>query len=165
MTVQSTEIKTTEAPSRRGVRPQFISKRAVVTLAIWLLRLIAVAAVVGSFVGTYYGSRGQVATLSLGAYLATITTDPRGWALAIVLQALLTVGQWAARSQIVDLWKAKKGQRLLGWALLYLITLGVSLNFNIIAWHAPLARALANGHAAFLALVLLDILPEWLLVE
>jgi hypothetical protein len=147
------------------IRPQIVGRRSLIRAGVFILRLLAVLAVVASFIGTYFGARGQQAPTN-PAQLWGALGDGGAWALALGLQALLTLGQWAARAQLVTIWqRGDPYGRLAGWIALYGACLGISLNFNFVAWYTPLTLALGSGFAAAVTIIASDILPEWLLVE
>lgn len=157
-----------EPPEKRPalIRPQLVRRRFVIRAGVAILQFLAVVAVVASFAGTYFGARGQTApTESLSAFWGALD-DVGAWALALALQALLTLGQWAARAQLVTIWqRGDPYGRLAGWIALYGVCLGISLNFNFVAWYTPLTALLGSGLVAAVTIIASDILPEWLLVE
>jgi hypothetical protein len=167
--VRSYTYRAEDEPEKKKpalVRPQLVGRRWVIRAGVGVLRVLAVLAVVASFVGTYFGARGEVVPTESALALWGALSDGGAWALALGLQALLTLGQWAARAQLVTIWqRGDPYARLAGWLVLYGACLGISLNFNFVAWYTPLTLALGSGFAAAVTIVASDILPEWLLVE
>jgi hypothetical protein len=147
------------------IRPQIVGRRPVIRAGVFMLRVLAIAGLVASFVGTYFGGRSLEAPTDWAKLWASLG-DGGAWLAAVPLQALLMLGQWAARAQLVTIWqRGDPYGRLAGWLVLYGICLGISLNFNFIAWYTPLTAALGSGLAAAVTIIASDILPEWLLVE
>jgi len=133
-----------------------ISASAMATALIWMIRSLAVALIVLSLIGTFYGLAGQPAPINNLALIAdTIGANVGLLLLAILIQTVLAVSQWGAMHL------ARADAR---WYLLYLSSLALSAYWN---WQAYGSQMLVSGIPIVVALIIVlagDILAEKALI-
>lgn len=157
MTVKSETIRDGGRKARIGfIRPGQVEGAFIALLYSALLLLVLL-----SVIGTFYGRRGEDAPIGAGALnfalrtWADTTAAPAALAVAVVIQAVLTVIQYGARQM---------SRRDRKWWLLYLVALGFSVYYNVEAYWTPLT-ALVPVYLAGLLIVAGDVLPEFIAVR
>lgn len=129
---------------------------SVERLFVIALRIGALLLIVGSIMGTFYGSRGATIPLRLMVLWQDISTQPGTFAIAVVVQGLLSLVQWGARQM------AHRDRR---WWSLYLVSLSLSAWWNWTAYAAPLIAVRVPWPVALGIIIGGDIFPEVTLVK
>ncbi len=149
--------KTETAPVKRAApRIGFLSARGVERAFIVLLYGTLLALVTLSVVGTYYGLAQQAAPiLRPRQVIADIAANTDRLWVALAIQLFLTLGQYGARQFIGH------DRR---WWILYLVTLSISVYYNMQAYWTPLTGIMATWIAAPL-IIAGDVLPEFIAIR
>jgi hypothetical protein len=143
-------------PIRRGQTGVIKAAHASVAL-IWLIRSLAVALLLLSLFGTFYGMSGASMPLNKpGQVWIDIGLAKEGFILAIIVQVFFSVVQWGSMGL------AKADVR---WWGMYLIGLSFSAYWNWQAYHTAMIDVMRMPWLlALIIIVLSDILAEKALV-
>jgi hypothetical protein len=145
--------KAKSKPPEIGVLSGAAIERAFVGLLYAMTALLALL----SLFGTFYGMLGVPGPLAAPWLMpADAAAAPEWFGGAFVVQLVSTLAQWGARQM------ARHTPR---WWLLYLAALGLSVYYNLVAYHAP---AVALGVPWLLAAILIiagDAVPELVVVK
>jgi hypothetical protein len=141
--------KTKRKPPRIGfLRPGHVERAFIALLYLSLLALVLL-----SIVGTFYGLGGNVAPLlSPRQMIADIAANTDRLWVALAIQLFLTLTQYGARQFITH------DRR---WWAVYLVSLSVSVYYNVQAYWTPLI-ALLPAYIAGILIVAGDVLPEFI---
>jgi hypothetical protein len=143
-------------PLGKAPKIGFLSPRGIERAFVVVLYLIMLALVVLSIVGTFYGLNQLPAPLTSPLQLAMdVQAAPGRLGLAFAIQIVLMVVQYGARQMAQYDWR---------WWGLYLVSLGVSVYYNVQAYWLPLLL-LASWPVAALLIICGDVLPEFLAVR
>lgn len=143
-------------PTIGFIRPGQIERAftALLYSALFLLVLL-------SILGTFYGLLGENAPIAAPLFVAiprivrSIAAAPNLFGEALVIQLILTLIQYGARQYA-------KNQPY--WWIAYLVSLGVSVYYNYLAYWTPL-NTLAPAYLAALIIIAGDVLPEFIAVR
>jgi len=145
-------------PIKKPVRPRigFISGRGIERAFVVLLYLTLLALVVLSVVGTFYGLAYETAPLwTPRQVIADIRANVDRLWVAIAIQLFLTLSQYGGRQF------ARRDRR---WWVLYLVTLSISVYYNVQAYWTPLNELMLWPVAAAIILAG-DVLPEFIAIR
>lgn len=158
MSIRSQPIRNGQIIEKKRKPPKigFLSPRGIERAFMVVLYAFMLSLVVLSVIGTFYGLNRLNAPLAMPLQVATdIAVAPGRLGVAVGLQIVLTIVQYGARQM------AHYDAR---WWLLYLVSLGVSLYYNIQAYWVPLLLYVSVPIAVII-LVGGDVLPEFLAVR
>lgn len=149
--------KTSAAIPARRVQTGVIKSAHASVALIWVIRLLAVALLLLSLLGTFYGMSSESMPLNKpGQVWIDIGLAKEGFILAIIVQVFFSVVQWGSMGL------AKADVR---WWGMYLIGLSFSAYWNWQAYHAAMIDVMRMPWLlALIIIVLSDILAEKALV-
>lgn len=142
------------APPTKSKAPRigFLSPQAVERAFIWLMYGAVGLLALLSVLGTFYGLRGEDAPLVAPVQaLADIAAAPDALLVALAVQTALGLSQYGARLM------ARHDRR---WWILYLVSLGVSVYYNVLAYFDPLVALNVPMLFALILIIVGDVLPE-----
>jgi len=145
-----------EPLKKRATHIGFISGSGIERAFVVLRYLTLLALVLLSVVGTYYGLAYETAPIMTPLQIvADIRANlDRLW-VAIAIQLFLTLSQYGGRQF------ARRDRR---WWVLYLVTLAISVYYNVQAYWTPLNELMLWPVAATLILAG-DVLPEFIAIR
>lgn len=150
-----TKTKAPAGKSGRQEKPEigFLNPDAIILAFRMLMYAGIVLLAFLSVAGTFYGRAGQQAPLDRpGQVVADITAAPNAFGLALGIQVVLTLLQYGSRQM------ARHNPR---WWLLYLVSLGVSLWYNIHAYYEPILAMHVPWLLDYIIIAAADVVPEF----
>lgn len=145
-------------PAKRAHQTAMINGAQAWAILVAVVRILSVALVALSVLGTFYGVRGMSAPLlNPIRLLLDIIAAPQLFGLAALGQGLLSVIQWGSR------WGAQHRARF--WWVVYFLSLALSVWWNWQAYGATMVGAMGMPWLLALGVIIgSDVLPEFALV-